>query len=176
MENEELDVQESENLEEEETSKNDEEEKDYKELYENQKIRAEKAEREAKKLKESKTSEVKTPKKEEATSKNEPQLSVKDSAILLENKVPTDDWDDVVEYANFKGISIREALNNSVVKSTLSEKAEERKSASAANTSGSRRGTSKISGENLLEKARKNGAIPDDDKELDALLDARYKA
>ena len=160
--------------EEEETSKNEEEEKDYKELYENQRIRAEKAEKKAKELEKIKEKSSKKEEKKDSTSKQESTLSVKDSARLQQANIPVDDWDDVIEYANFKGISVSEALGSSVVKATLAEKEETRNTAKATNTGKGKQGSSKISGSNALEKARAKGIIPDREDELDALLEERY--
>ena len=162
------------NTEEEETSKNDEggeEEKDYKTMYENQKIRAEKAEKARKET----TPEVKeTPKKEEGeTSKQEPSLSVMDSARLQEAKIPVEDWDEVVDYARYKKVPIAEAMESGVVKATLAGRIEERKTASASNTGSGKRGTSKVSGETALANARQ-GKFKEDD--VDAVVEARLKA
>lgn len=168
-----------------ETTKNEEEELDeeieddtnqnetekWKKIAENQRIRAEKAEKLAKEAKKNGSS-----KEEKQTPKNkELQLSAKDSARLLQANIPVDDWDDVIEYANFKGININDALSSSVVKATLSEKAEERRTASATNTGGGKRGSSRISGETLLEKALSSGQLPEDDASMNALIAARYK-
>ncbi len=169
---EEQEFEETLNTEEEETSTNDEEEKDYKQLYENQKIRAEKAE---KKLKDEPKVE-KTPKEETETPKKEVTLSVKDSARLQAAQVPVDDWDEVVEYAEFKEISVAEALNNNVVKSTLAGKAEERRVAEATSTGGGKRGSAKVSGTSLLNKAKDKGEIPESDGDIDKMLDAKYES
>jgi len=159
--------------EEDETSKNDNEEKDYKSLYENQKIRAEKAE---KKNKETKSETSTTDKKVNEKQSDDLNLSVKDSARLQQANIPVDDWDDVIDYANYKGITVAEAMKSSVVKSTLSQKEEERKTTQATNTGKGRKGSSKVSGSNALEKATKSGTIPDSDAELDAMLEERYKS
>ena len=159
--------------EEDETSKNDNEEKDYKSLYENQKIRAEKAE---KKNKETKSETSTTDKKVNEKQSDDLNLSVKDSARLQQANIPVDDWDDVIDYANYKGITVAEAMKSSVVKSTLSQKEEERKTTQATNTGKGRKGSSKVSGSNALEKATKSGTIPDSYAELDAMLEERYKS
>jgi hypothetical protein len=173
MDNEEV-LQDDLNPAEEETSKNDEggeEEKDWQKLYEAQKVRAEKAER---KLKE--PSREPAPKPEgEKTPNNEPTLSAKDSARLLQANVPVDDWDEVINYANFKGIPVAEALKSSVVKATLAERNEERNSALAANAGSVRKGAHKTDPSRLLDKARTKGEIPEKDEDLDAMLAERYK-
>jgi ABC-type Na+ efflux pump permease subunit len=105
---------------------------------------------------------------------DEVELSIKDSARLQQANIPVDDWDEVVSYAKFKGVAITDALNSSVVKATLKERQEERQSASAANSGATRRGTSKISGEKLLEEAESKGKLPETDEEMRALAEARY--
>lgn len=102
------------------------------------------------------------------------ELSIKDSARLQQAGIPVDDWDEVVSYAKFKGVAITDALNSSVVKATLKERQEERQSANAANSGATRRGTSKISGEKLIEEAEK-GKFPETDEEIRAMAEARYK-
>ena len=165
--NEESSVEDLKNNEEEETSKNEEsQEKDYKELYENQRIRAEKAE---KKLKETKT-EDKTSKKEEATSENN--YSLKDIRAL--NAIPDEDVDDFLELSKKFEISPAEAKGNKDLQAILKSRAEERKTAEATNIDKGKKGSGKISGANALEKARATGKLPDSDAELDAMLEARY--
>ena len=137
--------------------------KKAKELADNYKVRAEKAERAAK----TKT-EVKPEVKIEAP-------SLKDYVALKNADIHEDDVEDVIEYAKFKKISISNALKSTVVKATLKEKEEMRTTAQATNTGKTRGGNSKVSGEALLEKASKTGEIPEDDKSLDEMLNSRYK-
>lgn len=137
-------------------------------IAENQRIRAEKAEKEAKVLK--------GKEKQDAPQNKEQELTVKDSARLQQANVPVDDWDTVVEFARFKKISIQEALNSDIVKSTLSAKAEERRTAETANAGKARRQSSRVSGDTLLHNAKSKGEIPDSDADLDALLEQRYKS
>lgn len=81
---------------------------------------------------------------------------------------------EVMDYAKFKNISISEALKSSVVKATLAEKAEYKKSAEATYTTGSRKGVSKVSDSSLLENARK-GILPDSDEDMMRLISLRRK-
>jgi len=160
------------NTEEEETSKNDEQEtdeKDYKALYENQKVRAEKAEKALKTKPETKE----TPKQEEdTTSKNESQMSLKDIRAL--NDVHDDDVDDILDYAEYKKISPAEAKKTPAMTSLLGAKAEERKTAEAANVGGSKKGSSKISVSDLVRRAETKGELPESDADLDRMLEDRY--
>lgn len=133
-----------------------------KQLAENQKVRAEKAERQAKTKVETKV-------------ETQPGLSSKDTIALINAKVHEDDVDEVVDYAKFKKISIPEALKSSVIKTSLSERQELRNTANATNPGRTRSGSSKVSGDALLEKARKTGEVPESDADLDAMLTSRYK-
>jgi hypothetical protein len=150
---------------------------DYKTLYEkekeraeNQKIRAEKAEKAEKAAKA----------KPEVASKPSPtagDLTSTDLYALMEAKVPQEDIEEVREYATLKKISVAEALKSSIVKSILSDKAEQRQSALAANVGPSKRSSGKIPDEMLLKNAAE-GKLPDNDADLDRLIRARkgYKS
>lgn len=120
-----------------------------KERAENQKIRAEKAEREA---------------------RNKPQapqssLASRDLIALMNAKVNEDDVSEVEDYAKYRGISIAEALKSSVVKTLLSERSQQRNVALATNTGSARTSSAKVSGDTLLRNAN-NGKLPDDPAEL----------
>jgi hypothetical protein len=141
-----------------------EEEKDWKaialkekERADNQKIRAEKAEREAK---------TKASKPAQDSS-----LSVHDAIALMTAKVTeAEDIKEVEDYARFRGISVSEALKSSVVKTLLSERDEMRKTAQATNTGKARAGSSKLSDDVILQNASQ-GKLPDDPA---ALVAARF--
>ena len=139
--------------------------KKTKEYGNNQKIRAEKAEAEAKKPKKGEE----TPKNSEETPKIE--FTPKDYLALAQANVPADDLDEVSDYAQFKGISLAEALGSSYIKTILKEKAEERKSAEAASTTTARRISFRASSEALIEKLESN---PSEIKEED--IEATVKA
>lgn len=87
-------------------------------------------------------------------------LSTKDIIAITNAKLYEDDIDDVVEYAKFKNITVAEALKSQVVKATLAEKAEIRKTAEATSTTVTRKGTTQISGRDILNKANK-GEFPE---------------
>ena len=99
--------------------------------------------------------------------------SIKDLRAL--QNVHDDDVDRVVKFAKLEGISIAEAKENSDMKAILRNRDEERKTAEAANTGGGKRGSSKISGKALLQKAEESGEIPESDAEMDKMLDERYR-
>lgn len=131
------------------------------EIANNQRIRAEKAERKG---------EV-APKPFNQSSK-QPELSTKDLYALMDAKVPQEDVDDVVEYAKFAKIPVTEALKNNVVKTILRDKAEMRNVAEATNTGASRRTSGKVSDETILSKASK-GELPESDEGIAQLIAAR---
>lgn len=81
-------------------------------------------------------------------------LSPKDLYALLEAKVPQADVDEVVRASKLLGKSIPEALNDGLVKARLRDLAEQRQTANATNTSGSKRTTVKLTDEGLVEQAR----------------------
>lgn len=129
------------------------------ELANNYKIRAEKAEKKAK--------------------DGEPQttntLSAVDLLAVSKAGIEPEDLDDIVEYAKFKNIPLHEALKSTVIKATLAEKNELRKSADATNTSSARRGNATVSDDRLLADAAK-GDLPDSEDDLKRLIALRHKA
>lgn len=132
------------------------------ELANNQKIRAEKAEGEAKKTR--------------GTTKETPvahvkgnDMSFRDTVAIVKANVPEEDLDEVLDYAKFKGVSIVDALKSDTIKATLSLRAEQRNTASATHVGSARRGAVKISDEALVSNAEK-GNIPESDDEITRLL------
>ncbi len=133
--------------------------------YNNAKARAEKAEAELRKLK---------PKEE--NNQNDNSLSTKDFYALNKANVPEEDVDDVLEYAKFKKITVLEALNSSVVKATLAEKAETRRTAQATNTRQTRSQQTTADGASIIANAKSKGeeALPEaGSAEAEALFWAR---
>ena len=120
--------------------------------------------------KKAQTKEEKAEEMEEKSSNQD--LTSRDFLSLAKADVHEDDIDDVVEYAQFKGISVSEALRNDVVKTILSNKAEYRKTAEAANTSNARKSSSKVSDDALLTNLKK-GNVPDSKDEAERLFWAR---
>jgi hypothetical protein len=143
--------------------KKEEELKKAKEIAENQKIRAEKAEAESKKAKEGKDNL--TPKQE---------LSQSDLLTLARTDVAEEDIKDVIDYANFKKISVKEALESGVIKSLLAERGEERKTAEATATKQKRTGATTQLGSDLLGKAESKGELPEDKEGMEKLVNARF--
>jgi len=128
------------------------------ELANNYKVRAEKAEAKAK--------------GGEKTAKIDTSLSTKDVLALSKANIDDEDLDEVLEYASYKKMPIHEVLKSPILKATLAQKAEERKSAAAVNTGSTRRAGNTTSDERLLADARK-GVLPDSPDDIARL--ARLK-
>lgn len=116
------------------------------ELAKNYKIRAEKAEKLAKQ------------KPNEVSKQADPAI---DNATLARiYDIPEEDFDEVLDMAKFKKISLAEALKLTSVKAILAEKAEFRKTAETSNTGSSRRSPNTVTDDTLLSNASK-GIIPE---------------
>jgi hypothetical protein len=142
--------------------------------------RAKKAEAEARewKAKAQNTQAPQTTKPAESTpSEKQDGISAMDAMALMGAKVTEkEDIEEVVEYARFKGVPISEALKSSTVKTILAEKAEQRATSEATNTSSGRRGTTKPSVETILANASK-GNLPENPDDLaDAWIEAKKKS
>ena len=127
------------------------------ELANNYKIRAEKAEKTAK----SKQEEVATP--NGATESN-----TTDTIAMLRAGVPEEDEQVVIKAAKSLGVTVKEALQDDVVKEILKRKAEERKTQMATHTGETVRSRGTLSDEALLQKAR-NGELPESDTDMKRL-------
>lgn len=112
-------------------------------------------------------------KKEEQIKSNN-NLSHFDLIAIMKADIPEEDVEVVLKYAEFNKTSVRDALNDSILKSILSTKAEERRTASATHTGKSNIGTAKISDEKLLEDARK-GILPKNEEDLKRLATLSLK-
>lgn len=109
-----------------------------------------------------------------AVEKTEPStLTTKDLYALMEAKVPQEDISDIEEYANFKGISVTEALKSGTIKTILAQKEEERRVAAGTNTGTTRRGTSKVTDEQLVNQSKK-GEMPESIEEIQRLNRLRW--
>ena len=100
----------------------------------------------------------------------EPTFTPKDTLALIEAKVSSEDFDEVVRVSKILGKPIAEALKDKTLKSILTERVEERRTANATHTGGGRR-TSTVSGADLLEAARAGQDVPLD--RVDDLAEAR---
>lgn len=131
--------------------------------------RAKKAEAEARALREkiqAKVPAVAPPEKQDG-------LSSMDTIALIDAKVTNkDDIETVQEYARLKGLSISDALATPLVKTILKDNAEQRQTAEASNTAPARRGSIKLTDEQILSNAAQ-GKFTDDPE---ALAEARMAA
>jgi len=140
--------------------------------------RAKKAEAEAKllraeRLKSEEQAKVKTDSKPVAPTEKQVGLTAMDTIALIGAKITEkDDVDFVADYAQFKKISVGEALKSGVVKSELAQRLEQRATAEATNTGPARRGSVKLSNEQILNDVYK-GKYPEDPE---VLAEARMNA
>lgn len=152
-----------------EETENEDSEIDYKAEYEkqkkiaeNQRIRAEKAEKNSK-----------TAKPVNKSTQSSSELSGKDVIALTSAGVTeSDDIDEVMEIAKLKKISIAETLKLGITKTILAEKKEQRETANATATGGQRRGSSRVSEQTLIEKASR-GELPESAEDMRRLAEAQ---
>lgn len=136
-----------------------------KKLYE----RATKAEAEKKELRAQLKTLEPTPKPQ---AEKQADVTLKDQLALVQAQVNPDDVDEVISYAKYKGITITEALKSPVVKATLSERAEQRKTAEATAVGPVKRSVPKVSDEQLIDR----GYTADDPEALaEARMNIRKK-
>lgn len=135
----------------------------YKEIANDQRGRAEKLEKKFGKTEVSKVA----PKKQS-------DLSAIDIIAISKANIEAEDVEDVLDYAKFKGISLAEALKSPVVKATLTQKEELRKTAQATSTGTSRRGSASITDSQLMANAEK-GIMPESDEDFKRLAALRMK-
>lgn len=103
------------------------------------------------------------------------EISQFDLYALMQKNVAQEDIQEVIDYSKLKGISIQQALESTLIKATLAEKEEERKTANASSTGTAKRSQREVSGDVLLENAR-NNKLPESDSDLSKLIDARMEA
>lgn len=138
--------------------------KKAKEIAKNQRIRAEKAE--------SKLDKGKTSKGIPSSKKESSALSTDDVFVLVSASIPRSDIPDVQKHARLNGMTIEEALADPFLKSYLTNKAEERKTADAVHVGVTRKTSGKKTSTQMLAEAQA-GNMPDDPT---ALAEARLAA
>lgn len=100
-------------------------------------------------------------------------ITARDVLILSGAGVTNEeDIETVEKWAKFNGTSIRDALNDSTLKTVLATKQEERRTALATSSKGGARGSSTPSIEVILSDASK-GKLPENDSEIAKLAEAR---
>ena len=124
------------------------------ELANNYKIRAEKAEKKS---------------KTETKPTSNSDLSGLDILTLSKANVDSEDVEEVVNWAKYKGVSVSEALKSNELNAILNVRKDMRVTANASNTGASRRQTGKLSDEALLNLAR-SGKMPESEEDLDRLV------
>jgi len=86
------------------------------------------------------------------TQENKDSLSSKDLYALMDAKVPQIDVDEVVKAAKILGKSVPETLQDGFMQARLKDLAEQRKTANATNTDGSRRTSAKMTDEQVVQR------------------------
>ena len=81
-----------------------------------------------------------------------------------------EDIETIEKWAKFNGVSIKDALQDSTLKTVLSTKLEERRTAQATATKGGAKGVSSPTADSLIQEA-KSGKLSEDN--LDKLAEAR---
>jgi len=121
--------------------------------------------------KDKKAKKVEKPEPKEEETKITPLDTI---ALMKADVTEEDDIQEVIDYAGYKKISVTEALKSPVVKTTLADRAEERKTAKATNTKGGKRGTAKQSAESIIQQAR-DGKEVDPEKLAEARMNIMLK-
>ena len=103
------------------------------------------------------------------------QMSEKDLYALTQAGIHIDDVDEVKSYAQFKKISVADALKDKTLQTILQNKKEERATADATQTKGPR-GAAAPSGDDLLNEARSTGKLPETDEGLNDLVRTRLES
>jgi len=112
-----------------------------------------------------------SPKSEKNESKNS-DISTTDMYSLIKADVAPEDIAIVQKFARTEGVSIQEALKDSVLKSILDKQVETRKTSQATSTSATRKSVGQVSEETLYETAR-TGKMPESDADFKRLAEAR---
>lgn len=141
--------------------------------------RAKKAEAEAKLLKAERLKreeQAKVPQPPvETPSKKQDGLTALDAIAIAKANIHEDDVEEVVRWAKYNNITIKDALKDKTMQTILRDKEEIRSTANATSTGAARRNTSKPSPESILENAAK-GIFPEDPAALaEARLASRKK-
>jgi len=109
----------------------------------------------------------------EPVAKTESKLSIFDQKAIFNADIDTqEDLDEILDYADRKGISVADALKSTVIKATLAENAEIRNSAKAVNTGTGRRASGTVTEAQLMADAQK-GKMPSSDEDIAKLARMR---
>ena len=113
------------------------------------------------------------PLKEEKPPVEDKGLSVMDGVLIAKADVHEEDVELVLKWAKLNGVTVKEALADKTLKTVLREKKEERTTAETTQTKGTGRSPAKVTGDDLLEAARK-GKVPESQEEIDKLVAAQF--
>lgn len=113
------------------------------------------------------------PKEDVSTVQTNDALSPKDFLAMTERQVSSDDFDEVVRVSKLLNKPVHEALKDKTLQTILETRVEERKTAAATQSRGGQRAVSRVSGEELLNRAQKTGEVPATDEGMTALAEAR---
>ena len=102
------------------------------------------------------------------------QLSPKDYLALTEQKVTSDDFDEVVRVSKILGKNVAETLQDSTMKIILKTRNEERMTALATQTSKGTRSSVSTQPDAVLKKAL-DGELPERDDDIEKLVLARLE-
>lgn len=112
-------------------------------------------------------------KKEPKEEKVDSSITAKDVLILTgAGYTHEEDIETIEKWAKFNGVSIKDALNDSILKTVLVTKQEERKTALATSSKGGARGSHTPSIDTILSDANK-GKLPESDQDITRLAEAR---
>lgn len=101
-------------------------------------------------------------------------LASSDLLAVMNAKVHEDDMERVEKFAKMEGTSIKEALKNPELKAILNLREEQRNTANATNVNNVRRGSTKVSDEQIVANASL-GKLPEDDDAIARLVAAKRK-
>lgn len=105
--------------------------------------------------------------------RNDSKMSIFDQKAIFNADIDTqEDLDEIMDYADRKGISVAQALESTVIKATLAENAQIRKSAQAVNTGTGRRASGTVSDDRLMSDAKK-GIMPSSEADIAKLARMR---
>lgn len=141
-----------------------------KEISNNQRIRAEKAEKKPK----DGTVEKPAPNKE-ATTEEQGLTGLDVLALTGAGVTNSEDVDYLIKTAKGFGLTLTEALKDKTIKAKLEEQQEERNTANATNTKGNSGGGGSKTGASILKDAS-NGKLPESDEDFDKLAKARIES
>lgn len=140
------------------------------EIARNQRIRAERAEKELKALK----AQGGGKKEEKETPKNDGSLTPKDYLALTEHKIGSDDFDEVVRLSKLMEKSIAETLKDKTAQLIIKNRMEERATAEAMSVKTTRQKSGQSTEERLLSDLDK-GILPDTEEGSAALAKAQFE-